>query len=185
MGRVLFSLRDDQTRPHKTSALRLIHLFGDGMNKWQIICPLAAMAIAAVVALALIRTSINRDTMRHQVYQIGRELVAATNSSAVVRLGPGLEARMAELLGSPSGVAAVKWGDEPSPIGDGQATSRLFLTNASGTRLGIRLRRDSTGNKFHVLGFWNVAEPGGAALNGSRPIRSETNQTSSAAGSRR
>ena len=42
--------------------------------------------------------------------------------------------------------------------------------------------------EFQSAGFWKIdeknAEPGGAA-NGSQPIRSETNRTSSAAGSRR
>ena len=136
------------------------------MNKWQIICPIAAMAIAAVVVLKLISASVNRDSNRQQVYQIGRELITTTNSARVDRLGHGLEQRLSDFLGSPSGVAAVKSGDEPSPIGNGQATSRLFLTNSSGQHLGIRLRRESTSGQFHVLGFWNVAkgEPTSARL---------------------
>jgi hypothetical protein len=153
------------------------------MNKWQIICPVVAMAIAAAVVMALIARSSNRDTVRNQIYQIGRDLIATTNSARVGRLGPELHERLLRLLASPTGVAQVKLGDEPPPTGGGKATGRLFLTNVAGQRLGIRFRREAAG-KFDVLSFWQIAERGGPA-NGSQPIRSETNRTSSAAGSRR
>lgn len=115
---------------------------------------------------------------------IGQELIATTNSARLVHIGSGLYGRLATFLTSPAGVADVLLGDEASPIGDGRACSRLVVSNASGVRLGIRLRQDSEPERFHILGFWTITEPDGPA-NRSQPIRAETNQTSVAAGSDR
>ena len=77
-----------------------------------------------------------------------------TNSPQLVRIGPGLEGRLASLLNTNAGVSQVLLGDEPSPIGNGKAACRLILTNASGDCMGIRLRADE--GKFHVLGFYSL-----------------------------
>jgi len=158
--------------------------FGETVNKWQIICPLVAIAIAVMVFAVVSGSKHHRYYVYAQTRMIGQDLIATTNSARLAQIGPNLQKRLSEFLSSPAGVAEVVLGDEPSPIGDGAACSRLIVSNATGVRLGIRLRQDSEPERFHVLGFWTITEQDGAA-NGSQPIRSETNPTSSAAGSRR
>jgi hypothetical protein len=94
---------------------------------------------------------------------IGRDLIARTNSERLVQIGSALPLRLSSFLRSSSAVAEVKLGDEPSPIGDGTASSRLILSNAVGERLGIRLRSCAEPERFRVLGFWTVTEPSGAS----------------------
>ncbi len=153
------------------------------MNKWQIICPLVAMAIVGVVFAIVSGSNHHRYYVYAQSRMIGEELVATTNSARLVHIGSGLQKRLSEFLVSPAGVAEVLLGDEPSPIGDGAACSRVIVSNAVGGRLGIRLRQDAKPERFHVLGFWTITEDG--AANGGQPIRSEKNSTPSAAGPRR
>ena len=142
------------------------------------------MAIVGVVFAIVSGSNHHRYYVYAQSRMIGEKLVATTNSARLVHIGSGLQKRLSEFLVSPAGVAEVLLGDEPSPIGDGAACSRVIVSNAVGGRLGIRLRQDAKPERFHVLGFWTITERDGPA-NGSQPIRSETNRTSSAAGSRR
>ncbi len=136
------------------------YLFGDIVNKRQIICPVVAISLGGVV-LALVN---GRSHHRYHVYaqtrMIGEELSTTTNSPRLVRIGAELQKQLADLLASPSAVAEVQLGDEPSPIGDGSACSRLILSNAVGRRIGIRLRQDSEAARFNVLDYWTVTEQG-------------------------
>ncbi|MEO6034887.1 MAG: hypothetical protein ABIQ35_06505, partial [Verrucomicrobiota bacterium] len=50
--------------------------------------------------------------------------------TASCELGSGLQERLIQFLSSPSSVAEVKIGDEPTPIGNGTACSQLILSNA-------------------------------------------------------
>ncbi len=97
---------------------------------------------------------------------------------------PKLQADLNQILASPTR-CIVRSGDEPPPLGDGGAYTRLLLTNEVGQALTLRLRPEyGPGHefqKFRVLGYWKT-EPGGPA-NRSQPVGPETNQTSSAAGS--
>jgi len=120
-------------------------------------------------------------------YNVGRELIATTNSSFVTTIGPELHTELSQLLASTAHIASVRLGDEPAPVGDGRASSRVLLTNSLAQGLGIRLRlgTDATGQaRFELLGYWRISEPDGAA-NRRQPFRSETNPTSGAAASRR
>lgn len=125
------------------------------MNKWQIICPLAAMAIAVVILAWAQGNAHHRYYLTAQTKQIGLDLLKTTNSPQLVRLGVGLERRLASLLNTNAGVSQGLLGDEPSPIGNGKASCRLILTNAVGDSVGIRLRADA--GKFHVLGYYTLA----------------------------
>ncbi|HRY49498.1 MAG TPA: hypothetical protein P5186_15720 [Candidatus Paceibacterota bacterium] len=154
------------------------------MNKWQIICPLVAIAIVAVVFAMVSGRNHHCYYVYAQTRMIGQELITATNSTRLVQIGSGFRKRLSEFLVSPAGVAEVELGDEPSPIGDGTACSRVIVSNATGGRLGMRLRQDAEPERFHVLGFWTITEPDGPA-NRSQPTRAETNRTSVAAGSDR
>src|SRR5690242_5822929 len=98
--------------------------------RWpQIICPLVAMLIAAAGLLVWGNQKRHSQHVYAQTEQIGRDLLAETNSSHLVSIGEGLRERLVSFLASPATVEAVFWGDERAPIGDGQAASRLFLIN--------------------------------------------------------
>jgi hypothetical protein len=84
---------------------------------------------------------------------IGRELISATNSQHLIQVSPDLQARMAELLASPTRISSVVLGDMAPPMSDGKACSRLVLTNDAGRGLLIRLSRAEQSGKFRVLDY--------------------------------
>jgi hypothetical protein len=134
------------------------------MNKWQVICPLGALLVVTLVYSLASGSRHRRDYVNAQSRMISEELIGTTNSPRVNHIGRDLHKRLKELLSAPACVADIVPGDEPAPIGDGSACTRLMLSNLTGLRLGIRLRQDSNPERFHIIGFWTVAEP-----------RSETN----------
>ena len=160
------------------------------MNKQGLVWLLTVMVLVAVVIGVFTFHNLaegKRYAITMFTYSVGRELIDTTNLSFLVAVSPELHAQLSQLLASTTHVASVRLGDEPSPVGDGRASSRLILTNELAQGLGIRLclRSDASGqSKFEVLGYWKITKPDGMA-NGSQPIRSETNQTSPAADSRR
>lgn len=128
------------------------------MNRWQIICPVVAIAIFAL-ATVLIRGRKEHDYfLRTTTYRVGRELIETTNSSHLIQIGPGLQARLSELLISQTYIATVLLGDEPSPAGDGSACSRLVLTNEVADGVVIRLRQGDRPGAFHVVGFLKIPD---------------------------
>ena len=128
------------------------------MNKWQIICPVVAMLIVGLVFGIVAVRGQHRGFISVASRSIGGDLIASTNSSHLVRIGPDLQAHLSELLSARTHVADVLLGDEPSPFGDGAACSRLVLTNDAGRGLLIRLRPAEESGMFHVLGFRTVSE---------------------------
>jgi hypothetical protein len=128
------------------------------MNRWQIICPVVAIAIFVLVTAMIHGRKQHDSFIRMTTYGVGREIIETTNSSHLIKIGPGLQARLSELLVSPTHIATVLLGDEPSPIGDGSACSRLVLTNDLGDGVVIRLRQADTPGTFHVVGFLKAAD---------------------------
>ncbi len=128
------------------------------MSKWQIICPVVAILIAGLGSGITAVRGQHRGFISVASRSIGGDLIATTNSPHLVRIGPGLQARLSELLSVRTHVAEVLLGDEPSPFGDGTACSRLVLTNDAGRGLLIRLRPAEQSGMFHVLGFRAVSE---------------------------
>ena len=124
------------------------------MNKTQIIASLVLLLMVGLIFAYLQARNDERYYIMSRSAQIGRDLIAATNSELLVEIGPKLNGRLKQFLGSPAGFAAVSLADEPKPIGDGSAHSRVFLTNGSNECLGIRLRQDSIPDRFQVLSFW-------------------------------
>ena len=129
------------------------------MNKWQIICPVVAIAVVAIFALGGQGRREHRYYVLAQTRMIGVELSRGSNSPRLAALGPALQARLSEFLTPQSGVAEVVLGDQPAPLGDGTACSRLVLSNSVGARLGIRLHQDPGLERFRVLGYWTITEP--------------------------
>jgi hypothetical protein len=149
----------------------------------------AGAAILIVVAIAWFSARAKqerRDLMLALSMSVGADLVHAANSHALTGVTAELQSDIKLIQASPTR-AMVQPGDDDPPLGDGHAQARLVLTNETGQALTLRLRPEfepGTGlRKFRVLGY-RKTEPGGAANRG-QPVGSETNRTSSAAGSRR
>jgi len=124
------------------------------MNKWQIICPLVAMGIVAVVVGMIIGRNHHRQFINARAWAIGKELVKDSRTTNRVMPGPKLEMRLSQFRAPTSGVEDVVLGDEPA-MGDGTACCYVMLTNAMGEHLGIRLRQDDADSeRFHVVGYW-------------------------------
>jgi hypothetical protein len=115
------------------------------------------MGIAAALCLLYFklsgRSEQNSLTIT-QSWQIGRDLVANTNSARLTSLQPGVQKQLAEFLGSPARVEAVLLGDEPRSAEDLKATTRIYLVNERNERLGLRLQKEPEPAKFRILGFW-------------------------------
>ena len=160
------------------------------MNKQNVAFSIfAAVLIAVVVGVMVLREAVEgkRHFTTMMTYNVGKEPIAKTNSSFVAGIGPELHTQLSQLLASATDVARVRLGDEPPPVGDGRASSRVTLTNALAQGLGIRLQmgHDAAGqSRFNVLGYWTFSEPGGAANRG-RQVGSQTDPTSGAVGSGR
>src|ERR1700745_734849 len=102
------------------------------MNKRAIIWSAVAIAIVAAVLVVLAtkhRLETSNQLITSRTYQIGQDLIAHRSSQHLAGLPPGLAGQLSNLLGSPTRVSTVLLGDEPPPIGDGSACSRLILTN--------------------------------------------------------
>ncbi len=160
------------------------------MNKGPIFWLSIAVALTgAVVGVRFITSAVEsrRYFITMMTVSVGHELITTTNAARSIRVDPELQRCLSELLTSPTHINKVLLGDERPRVGDGDASSRLILTNELGRGLAMRLRlrhHSSQGPIFDVLSYSKIAEPDGAA-NRRQPIRSETNQTSPTAGSRR
>lgn len=129
------------------------------MNKWQIICPLGAMAIFAIVAgLSSVR-SYDRALVHAQTRMIGCELIATTNSPRLSDVSPELRSKLSNFLNSSNVAAEVLFGDDSRLRGRGRAVTGLVLSNETGEKLGIRLGQAPEPGRFQVLDWWTVSEP--------------------------
>src|SRR5208283_1432536 len=116
------------------------------MNKWQVICPVSALAVFLVVYPLLYGLPGSRDYkyyINSRAREIGKDLIATTNSAHLVAIDPALRVNLSRVLSSPTHIANVLYGDEPPPIGDGKACSRLSLTNDLGQGIVLRLSQDT------------------------------------------
>jgi hypothetical protein len=130
------------------------------VNRQQIIALLVALAIVGLVGAIIQGQNARRyyrSVLEHEARSIGEEIVTTTNATRLVIIGPSLQSRLLEFAGAGAGVSRISFGDEPG-LGDGSAEIRLYLTNAIGAEIGIRLKRVEEG-KFHVLGFWTPSPP--------------------------
>ena len=89
-----------------------------------------------------------------QTNLMANDLVTKKNSPLLFQMGTIFKKELSRVLAEPTQIILVKYGDEPAPIGDGSACSRLVLSNRVGQLIGIRLQHDSKSKKFYVWGFW-------------------------------
>ena len=95
-----------------------------------------------------------RYFIQSQTYAAGSSLINSNRSEMFLNMGVGLGTRWDGFVRLPVGIESIQMGDEPAPIGDGQASSRVFFTNVATECLAIRMRWDDEQEKFHILGFW-------------------------------
>ena len=126
------------------------------MNRQQIVLPASLIVIAVIVIAIMHGRNQARAYIHAKSLEIGKSIIETTNSPLVVAIGPGLRGKLSEFLSQPATVEAISLGDEPAPIGDGRASSQLWLINERGEHVVIRLRlEDGDADKFHILGFWS------------------------------
>jgi hypothetical protein len=140
-----------------------------------------AFAIPVLVVLVIwFKTSLNtarRPAREVRALSLGYDLIRTTNSTMLVDASPEFRADLASILGWPT------WRDiDRSPPLDPWAVVRLVITNEHGRALHIRLKDEYPTDRLRLLSYRRIT---GGPANGSQPIRSETNRTSEAAGSRR
>jgi hypothetical protein len=127
------------------------------MNKRRMLGWGAVVAVIAALTVLVAMThrfGTSNQVLTARTYQIGQDLISHANSTFLAGLPPGLAGQLSNLLKSPTRIAAVLSGDEPPPVGDGSACSRLILTNQLAKGLELRLCPASTPDKFRVLGYW-------------------------------
>ena len=124
------------------------------MNKQIIILSVTAILVLVVAGEIVYGRNQARVKVQTRSLEIGQSLIRETNSTLLVEIGSGLKSKLSEFLDSSAKVEQVSLGDEAAPIGDGSASSQLWLVNGRQERIVIRLRWDSGHDKFHVLGFW-------------------------------
>jgi len=125
------------------------------MNKSQIISPLIAIGLFAVICALIVARNERQGFLQRRAAAVGHDLIMTTNSLNLVLIGPHLQERLNQFLANTGRVARIALGDEPPPIGNGEAAVRIFFDNQKAERLALRLRPDSDSAQLHVLGFWS------------------------------
>jgi len=124
------------------------------MNKSQIAVLVASLILAGGGFALYSGRQNHRYFIQSQSYAAGSSLINSNRSEKFLNLGVGLGTRWDSFARLPVRIESIQMGDEPAPIGDGQASSRVFFTNVATECLAIRMRWDDEQEKFHILGFW-------------------------------
>src|ERR1044071_5266756 len=112
------------------------------MNKWQIMCPVAAMVLVLLMMTpkAVSRYKMNhRDSITYSTRCVAWDLERQTNSTLLVSISPELKKTLDAFLTTPTAyVETFRFGDEPAPVGDGTATYRLYIRNFNDDCIALR-----------------------------------------------
>lgn len=125
------------------------------MSKAKIIIGLVGALI--LIGLGMVFWERGKDDaalVTSQCEQIGRDLLARTNSPGLSSIQPTLQRKLAMFLSAPARIEAVRLGDETRPAEDMKATARVYLVNDRKERLGIRVQKEYRSEKYRVVGFW-------------------------------
>ncbi len=131
------------------------------LNKWQLICPVGAMGLVALVAGVLAIRSFNsshKDLYFPRASIVGEDLVTKTNSEFLTSVTPELKSNLVALFSSPARLESLRHGelnpDEPSTD-----DALLSLANEAGGRLQLTLRWQPKLRKFVPVSFTNGPPP--------------------------
>lgn len=131
------------------------------MKAKQQVIALGILLILGCVGLAVVNGLRHRQSfVLGHTRNVGLDLVAHTNSTHLARINPLLHQQLAHLLRAPTHIEKTLAGDEPPPLGNGKACSRLILSNENGERMGIRLMQADKPERFLILGFWMPTDEG-------------------------
>jgi len=129
------------------------------MNNLKVLAPVAAVVLGVALFAILYKRNSDARLISERSRDIGQDLISHTNSTRLASSPLGFTAQLSALLGSPTRIAAVLIGDEPAPLGDGTACSRLILTNESARGIQLRLGKTTDPEKFLILGYWPLDNP--------------------------
>jgi hypothetical protein len=132
------------------------------MNKWQIICPLAAVVLFLLLAAApraVSRYKMHRmDSITTAVRCVGWDLEQQTNSTWLAVVTPELKKTLENFLTTPSCyIETLRFGDASASARDRAAIYDLYIKNFDDACMSLKLKYDSKLKKFHVLGFQHPA----------------------------
>ncbi len=125
------------------------------MKRGDLIFLLVALLVIGILIFGVLKHYRRAAQFRiHYENMLIAEQLATRTNSDLVELPASLSNQLARFLASPGHAQGMEFGDEPPPIGDGSATTRIFLTNTIGETLGIRLRRDGPYSSYRTLSLW-------------------------------
>ena len=129
------------------------------MNNWKILGPAVAVVLVAAASAIAVKQTGYRRIVSEGTRNVGHDLITQTNSSRLANLPLGFAPQLSTLLAAPTQISAVLMGDDPAPLGDGSACSRLILTNQSARGIHLRLGQTQDPEKFRILGYWPLETP--------------------------
>ena len=129
------------------------------MSNWKVLGPIAIVALTAALFVITYKQRSNHGLIAERSRALGQDLVTRTNSTRLASSPMGFTSQLSALLGSPTHIAAVLIGDDPAPLGDGSACSRLILTNENARGIQLRLGQTADPEKFYILGYWPLDNP--------------------------
>jgi len=119
---------------------------------------LLIILVAAVVGVGFWFTYDHAMHVKKKAYmgdlaaQLAQELETG-NSSMLIFMGDGTRSRLTE-ISEKYNSWRIEWRDAPKPIGDGTADFCIFFSRDSQDLIGLRIKKDSATDKFHLLGYW-------------------------------
>ncbi len=131
------------------------------LNKWQLICPVVAMGLVALVAGVLAIRSFNsshKDLYFARASIVGHDLVTKTNSEFLTSVTPELKSNLVALCSSPARLESLRHG-ELNPDDPSTEDALLSLANEAGATLQLTLRWQPKLRKFVPVSFTNTPPP--------------------------
>ena len=119
------------------------------MNKWQIICPLAAMGLVAIALGFRHAGSHTREDLFAAASLVGDDIARSTNSERITDDGPALKSNLLQFLAVPAKCGGVR----PETPDEGKPTAVVSLVNEAGDRFDLHLRWEAKLRKFALMGY--------------------------------
>ena len=123
------------------------------MNKWQIICPIAAMLLFVLALDFLFHRNIERVSYLIEASFVGRDLITTTNSDRITSTPPEFKRALAAFLASPAKSAGIR--RHSAEAGHPETPIATVILAKKRERLAITLRWQPNLRKFDLITFTN------------------------------